>query len=456
MPVEKRERKRRYLFVFLIMLGGTVLGVLVGGRIASTAQNTYEKLDLFSDILAQVQNTYVDEVQTDKLIYGAIDGMLETLDPHSSFMPPESYKEMQVDTSGSFGGLGIEISVKDSILTIVSPIEDTPASRAGLMADDKIVAIDGASTQELSLGDAVKKMRGPRGSKVTISIMRAGWPATKDFTLERELIKVKSVRWKMISDDLGYVKIAQFQERTGEDLKRGLKDLEKNNLKGLVLDMRNNPGGLLDQAIEVSDVFIDEGLIVYTKGRIPNSRQEFRANNEGVPRAYPVVVLVNGGSASASEIVAGALQDHKRALVMGVTTFGKGSVQTIIPQRDGSALRLTTAKYYTPNGRSIQATGIAPDITVEQSLISELTEAGMGFREKDLQRHFENPNEGPAVKPSKEEPKQPDTKPDPKPDAKSKEAKKKLTLEQQDYQLQRAIDLLKGFDIFQSALKPKK
>jgi carboxyl-terminal processing protease len=443
MSQDKSKRSRRLTTVFAGMLVGTLLGLLVGGRFAANAQNTYEKLDLFSDILAQVQNTYVDEIDPEKLIYGAIDGMLETLDPHSSFLPPESYKEMQADTSGSFGGLGIEITVEDKVLTVISPIEDTPASRAGIQAGDKIFTIDGESTENLALGEAVKKMRGPRGSKVTIGVMREGFEMPKDFVLTREVIKIKSVRSRVIGEDLGYARISQFQERTGEELKKALTELEKKQIKGLILDLRNNPGGLLDQAIEVGDLFIEDGLIVYTKGRVPNSRQEFRANKEGVKRDYPIVVLVNGGSASASEIVAGALQDHKRALVMGTTTFGKGSVQTIIPQRDGSALRLTTAKYYTPNGRSIQATGIAPDVVVEQTLVGELLGSGVRFREKDLERHFEPETPGDAQEPqdgAKEE----------------KAAQRKLTPEEKDAQLQRAIDLLRGYQIFRSMAPPAK
>ena len=454
MTTPARPRRRKYFIVFAVMLAGSLLGMLVGGRIASTAQNTYDKLDLFSDVLAQIQNTYVDEVDTQKLIYGAIDGMLNALDPHSSFMPPEVYKEMQVDTSGSFGGLGIEIGVKDDMLTVISPMEDTPASRAGLQAEDKILSIDGTSTENMSLNDAVKKMRGPKGSKVTISVMREGFAAPKDFVLTREIIRVKSVRSRKLGDDIGYVKINQFQERTGEDLKKALETLEKGSLKGLVLDLRNNPGGLLDQAIEVGDLFIDSGLIVYTKGRVPNSNQEYRATDEGYSRKYPMVVLVNGGSASASEIVAGALQDHKRALIMGTTTFGKGSVQTIVPQRDGSALRLTTAKYYTPNGRSIQATGIQPDLIVEQALVSEALETGMRVREKDLERHFENEAAPGAPAPKKIEGKDGKEKESP---AGAKEDKKKAaapTAEERDYQLQRAVDLLKGVEIFSSLNAP--
>lgn len=438
---------RRFATVFLVLVSACLISIVLGSRIASTAVSAYQKLDIFTDVLTTIQNTYVDEVPADKLIYGAIEGMLQTLDPHSAFMPPDVYKEMQVDTSGQFGGLGIEITMKDGVLTVVAPIEDTPASRAGIQPEDKIIAIDGVTTKDLSLGEAVKKMRGPKGTKVTITVMRNGWKGPQDFTLEREIIKVKSVKSKLFDGDIGYVRIQQFQERTGEDLKAALKELEKNRLQGLILDLRNNPGGLLDQAIEVGDQFLDDGLIVFTKGRLPNSRQEFRARSEGYDRKYPIVVLVNGGSASASEIVAGALQDHRRAILMGTPTFGKGSVQTIIPLKDGSALRLTTAKYYTPNGRSIQATGITPDIIVEQTLVGELTETGMQVREKDLERHFENEQQSPEDAPAKDDG-QDGNKGGKKEKKRSRVEPRRPVSEQQDYQLQRALDLLKGYIVF--------
>ncbi len=432
---EKRIRFPGRLAAGLVI--GIVLGTLFGSGLAALAQNTYAKLDVFSDVLSTIQNVYVDETDPDELVYGAIRGMLTTLDPHSSFMDPDEYRELQVDTSGQFGGVGIEISFKDGVLTIVSPIEDTPASRAGLLADDRIVAIDGDETQEMSLLDAVKRMRGPRGSSVKISVLRKGWTEPKDFVLKREIISFKSVRSKAYDGgEIGYVRLTQFQERSGADLAKALKELEKKPLKGLILDMRNNPGGLLDQAIEISDLFLDDGLIVYTKGRLPNSRQEFRATKGAEQRHYPIVVLMNGGSASASEIVAGALQDHKRAVIMGVTSFGKGSVQTIIPLRDDSAMRITTAKYYTPSGRSIQATGIHPDIEVQQSLVGELAEQGARVREKDLDRHFE-PEAGQKA-----------------PQDAAAGAKRKLSDDEKDYQLQRALDLIRGYGIFTRVAAP--
>ncbi len=438
MTVETRGRIRRLLMAGFVLFG-TLAGMLLGSRIASTASNAYEKLDLFSDVLSTVQNSYVDEVDVDELIYGAIDGMMSTLDPHSSFLDPDGYKEMQVDTTGAFGGLGIEVSLRDGTLLVVSPIEDTPASRAGIQAEDRILAIDDKSTQEMSLMDAVKHMRGPAGSEVTISVLRDGWNGPRDFTLEREVIRIKSVKSSRLSGDIGHVRLTQFQEKTVDDLRRALTELEKKPLAGLVLDLRNNPGGLLDQAILVTDEFIDEGLIVYTEGRLPNSRQEFRARREARKRQYPIVVLVNGGSASASEIVAGALQDHQRAMIMGTTTFGKGSVQTIVPLRDGSALRLTTAKYFTPAGRSIQATGIEPDIIVPQAVVTDSPTNHMVLREKDLEHHFEN-GEAEGEEADTEET---DTEAAPP-------AGPAVSGEFEDYQLSRAADLLRGLKLIQT------
>jgi len=292
--------------------------------------------------------------------------MLETLDPHSAFMTPESFKEMQVETQGSFGGLGIEITVKDRMLTVVAPIDGTPADRAGIQAGDRIVKIEGQPTKDMTLMDAVRKMRGPKGSKVTISILREGSLEPMDITLVREIIEVHSVRSKDLGDGIFYIRITSFQEKTSKDLEKALEQAQKAKDSALILDLRNDPGGLLNQAVAVSDMFLDKGqLIVYTQGRLKNQDLRFTAeHSNGLPK-WPMVVLVNGGSASASEIVAGALQDWKRAVILGTKTFGKGSVQTVIPLSDGSGLRLTTAKYFTPRGRSIHGTGITPDIVVE-------------------------------------------------------------------------------------------
>jgi len=395
------------------------------------AASDYQELQLFTDVLTIVKRSYVEEVSVKDLIYGAIEGMLASLDPHSSFMSPEIYKEMKVDTRGEFGGLGIEISVRDNILTIISPIEDTPASRAGLQAGDQILKIEDQYTKDMEIMEAVQLMRGAPGTKISITIMRSGFEKPQVFTLEREVIKVQSVKSKTLEKGFGYVRLAQFQERSAEDLAKALEKLREENggtLQGLVLDLRNNPGGLLDQAIDIADQFLSEGLIVYTKGREADVQMEFSAKRSGTEPDYPMVVLINGGSASASEIVAGALQDHDRAVIMGVQSFGKGSVQTIIPLSDDSGLRLTTAKYYTPNGTSIQARGIIPDIEVPQSEIKEVKNADH-FREKDLKNHFDI--EGKSD------------------NSKRKDSGHVDAETRKDFQLMRALDLLKGWRILQ-------
>jgi carboxyl-terminal processing protease len=328
----------------------------------------YENLRIFTEVLSHIESNYVEETDPEKLIHGAIRGMLRTLDPHSSFMPPDVYREMQVETEGRFGGLGIEITIKDDILTVVTPIEGTPAFRAGIQAADQIVKIEGESTKDITLIDAVKKLRGPEGSAVTISIFRKGFSDPQDFTLTRAVIQIKSVRWKKLPDDIGYVRLRSFQKSTSDELEEALHDLEEQNIRALVLDLRNNPGGLLEQAIAVSDEFLEGGkLIVYTKGRLAGQNMKGYSKNDKAHLDYPMVILVNEGSASASEIVAGALQDIGRATIIGTQSFGKGSVQTIIPLSDGSGLRLTTAKYYTPKGQEINGKGITPDIIVEEA-----------------------------------------------------------------------------------------
>ena len=351
---------------------GTLLVVLtltLGGTVASKSPDgsaTYEQLRLFTEVLSIVQNQYVDEVPPKELIYSAIKGTLRGLDPHSSFLDPESYKDMQVETSGSFGGLGIEITLKDDILTVVSPIEGTPAYRAGLVTGDRIVKIDGLTTKDMQLSDAVKRMRGKPGTKVTISVVREGWTEAKDYDITREQIRVHSVREHMLDNNVAYIKLRQFQEQTPHDLDQALDKAVKGGMKALVLDLRGNPGGLLTAAVEVSEKFVDDGkLVVYTEGRVRNQNMRFTAHSKKPISTIPMVVLLNQGSASASEIVAGALQDWGRAMVVGTQSFGKGSVQTIIPLSDGSGLRLTTAKYFTPKGRSIHGKGITPDIVVE-------------------------------------------------------------------------------------------
>jgi len=358
------------------MRKGLVIGALLvvltlslgGSAVSKVTDNaaTYEQLRLFTEVLSIVQNQYVDEVPPKELIYSAIKGTLRGLDPHSSFLDPDSYREMQVETSGSFGGLGIEITLKDDILTVVAPIDGTPAYRAGLHTGDRIVKIDGLSTKDMQLADAVKRMRGKPGSKVTISVLREGWGEPKDFDIVREQIKVQSVRTVEMGDGIEYLKLRQFQEQSPHDLEVALEKFTKGGMKALILDLRNNPGGLLTAAVEVSEKFIDDGkLVVYTEGRVRNQNMRFSAHAKRGYSQMPMVVMVNQGSASASEIVAGALQDWGRATVVGTQTFGKGSVQTIIPLSDGSGLRLTTAKYFTPKGRSIHGKGITPDVIVE-------------------------------------------------------------------------------------------
>jgi len=350
------------LFVLTLSLGGTSAS-------KSTDQGaTYENLKLFTEVLSIVQSQYVDEVPPKELIYSAIKGTLRGLDPHSSFLDPESYREMQVETTGTFGGLGIEITLKDDVLTVVSPIDGTPAHRAGIHSGDRIVKIEGITTKDLPLADAVKRMRGKPGTKITITIMREGWTEPRDFTLTREQIRVQSVRGQELEPGIGYVRLRQFQEQSPNDLEASLEKFTKNGqkLQGLILDLRNDPGGLLTAAVEVTEKFLEDGkLVVYTEGRVRNQSMRFTAHAKKPYLDFPIVVLVNQGSASASEIVAGALQDWGRAIVLGTQTFGKGSVQTIIPLTDGSGLRLTTAKYFTPKGRSIHGKGITPDIIVE-------------------------------------------------------------------------------------------
>lgn len=414
--------------VFAIFLIVSI--TMTHGKIKAESEDMYEKLKVFSDVLSIVQKNYVEETKPEDLIYGAINGMLRTLDPHSSFMRPDLYKELQVETQGSFGGIGIEITIRKGILTIVSPIEDTPGFKAGLKSGDKIVKIEDEYTENMTLLDAVKRMRGPAGEKVTISIMRKGFTEPKDFTLTREVIRIKSVKYKLLEENtIGYIRLSQFQEKTGGEFNKALDTLEQgdNPLIGLVLDLRNNPGGLLDQAVKVCDTFLEEGLIVYTQGRTEGQQMRFTAHPNIKPHDYPIIVLVNGGSASGSEIVAGALQDHNRAVILGTPTFGKGSVQTIIPLDDRSGLRLTTARYYTPSGKSIQATGIIPDVVVKEDFfhMDEDKKKIKFIKEKDLDGHFEPEGETEEITGTEEE----------------EEAEK-------DTQLTRATQLIKSWHIF--------
>lgn len=445
----RSSKKIAFGFVAVVVALVVFIGVSTQRRCdAKGGSKEYEYIGLLTDVMTIVKKSYVEEVDSKKLIYGAINGMLTALDPHSSFMTPDTFKELKVETKGAFGGLGIEISMKDGILTVISPIEDTPAQRAGIKAGDQILKIDDRFTKDLSITESVKRMRGPKGSKVILTIMRDGFERPKEFPLIRDIIQVKSVRSRMLENGYGYIRIAQFQERTDEDVAKALKTLQEENkgrqLDGLVLDLRNDPGGLLDQAVRVADHFIESGkLIVYTEGRDKDARMQFTATSRSKEPGYPIVVLINGGSASASEIVAGALQDHKRAVVMGTQSFGKGSVQTIIPLSDDSGLRLTTARYYTPSGRSIQAKGITPDITVEQLELPKQSSKreAMFIREKDLENHFENTDDGKKPEVKKEQPQDKEVGKD------ISEATKAADQLKSDYQLIRALDLLKGWDI---------
>jgi carboxyl-terminal processing protease len=446
-------KKSKHLKVVLLVLGVFVLGVTIGiGRshkVSALSNNVYEDLKGFTDVLGIIQREYVEETKPKDLLYGAIKGMLETLDPHSAFMPPESFKEMQEETKGRFEGIGIEITTKDNVLTVVSPIEGTPAFKAGLRAGDQIVGIDGESTKNMTLMDAVKRLRGPKGSKVTVTIMREGLAKPEDFTLTRDVIPVRSVRYELLDEHYGYVRLSQFQEKTDSDFDKAIRALEEEShkdLKGLILDLRNDPGGLLDQAVKIADRFLDSGVIVSVEGRREDQKMKFSAQAQDTLPPYPLIVLVNEGSASASEIVAGAIQDHGRGVILGTQTFGKASVQTIFPLRDGAGLRLTTARYFTPKGRSIQATGITPDIIVKPTRPEEDKEgtAPKPFTEKDLQRHLMDTGKTPSkdTKDNKEN----------KDKTKKEEVKEKKL---PDNQLDTALDLLKTWGIFKNQIKVK-
>ncbi|MBE9504748.1 MAG: S41 family peptidase [Proteobacteria bacterium] len=444
----KKQKKffKPITLVALILLITLSLGMALSDRVTAKAEGTYENLKIFSQILTIVQKNYVEEVNTKDLIYGAVKGMLSSLDPHSSFMPPEAFSEMQVDTKGSFGGVGIEITMKEGVLTVVSPIEDTPAFRAGIEAGDIIAKIDGEMTKDMTIMDAVRKMRGKTGTKVVLSIFRKGEPELIDFDIIRAVIKIKSVKYTTLENSYAYVRISQFQQRTTRDLNAALKKITKETggIKGLILDVRNNPGGLLDQAVKVSDAFISSGLIVYTDGRLESQKMKFFAKESGTQPDYPIVVLVNAGSASASEIVAGAIQDTGRGVILGTKTFGKGSVQTIIPIEDGSGVRITTARYYTPSGRSIQAEGIVPDLVVANAVTSP-DKVRHVIREKDLKGHIPNGNKKKLSKPEKKDK-----------DKKSEENViaeiPKLVDIEKDDQAKAALDILKSWNIFKAGL----
>jgi carboxyl-terminal processing protease len=392
------SKARSFLNILLgvSLVGGALFLNGNSGEVQADTKEIYRNIEVFTEVLRQIEKKYVEPQDPHDLIYGAIKGMVRSLDPHSSFMTKEEYQELILETKGSFTGIGIVITVKEDILTVVSPIEGTPAYRTGIKAGDKIVKVESKSTKDMTLMEAVKTIRGPKGTKVKLTIMREGVDKPLEFSITRDVIPLVSVRHYFMTPEIGYLRISNFQSMTAGDLSSALEELEKDRkLKGLILDLRNNPGGLLPQAIEVSDLFLDSGLIVSTNGRDVSQNIEATAHKNEKPRNYPMIVLINGGSASAAEIVAGALQDNKRALILGTRSFGKGSVQTILPLSDGSGLRLTTAKYFTPNGRSIQSSGITPDIELPFASPSEEERKDIleFVREEDLEGHIPKEND---------------------------------------------------------------
>ncbi|MBT7696689.1 MAG: S41 family peptidase [Desulfobacterales bacterium] len=403
------------------------------------SEETYEGLKVFSDVIEEIENNYVDQVDSKELVRNAIQGMVHSLDPHSQYLPPKSYKALKADTKGEFGGIGIVITMPKGILTVISPIEGTPADRAGVQSGDIIIEIDGEYTKDMKLWDAVDKMRGKKGTPVIITITRKGVGEPIEFTLVRDIIPVISVKSTTLKPGFAYIRITNFQDKTTKELENALNELEgkETQIKGLILDLRNNPGGLLNESVSVSDLFLDKGTILSIKGRHEKNTNHFTANPNKVKREYPIVLLINSGSASASEIVAGALQDNKRALILGTTSFGKGSVQTVKPLRDGAGLKYTIARYYTPSGKSIQAKGIEPDIVVKQMIsIDENDNDDKYMKEKDLKNHLQAEPE------------------------KDKKTNKKTELEKTKYgslnldklkadnQISRALDILVSYGVF--------
>ena len=388
-----RNNRRFFLQIiaFCLLIGSILFFNGNAVVVKAGTGESYRSLELLTEVLRQIEKNYVEPQDDQKLVQGAIKGMVQSLDPHSSFLSKDEHQDLLSETKGSFSGIGIEITVRDNVLTVVSPIEGSPANKAGIQAGDKIIKIDGKVAADMTLPEAVKSIRGEKGTKVTLTVMREGAEKPLEFTVIRDVIPIRSVRSTVLSPKIAYVRISNFQSKTTNDLSAELEKLENGRkLEGLVMDLRNNPGGLLSQAIDVSDLFLDSGVIVSTKGRESSQDMKASAHKKKTDRTYPIIVLVNGGSASAAEIVAGALQDNKRALILGTKTFGKGSVQTIIPLSDGSGLRLTTAMYYTPSGRSIQANGIVPDVEVKfvPPVEDEGKEKARMLREKDLKGHL--------------------------------------------------------------------
>ncbi|MCP4683463.1 MAG: S41 family peptidase [Desulfobacterales bacterium] len=429
------------LFVNITLISLFACGALFlngnDGEVKAGTEEVYKNIEIFTEVLRQIEKKYVEPQDAQDLIYGGIKGMVRSLDPHSSFMTKKEHKEMMQETKGSFMGVGIEITFKDDILTVVSPIEGTPAYEAGIQAGDKIIKVEDEFTRDMTMMEAVKKIRGPKGTEVKLTISREGEGKPLEFSITRDVIPLISVRHYLLTPDIGYVRISNFQSETSKDLSSALDEMEKVlELKGLILDLRNNPGGLLSQSIAVSDLFLDSGLIVSTKGRSDLQDVKATAHKNKKSRNYPIIVLVNSGSASASEIVAGALQDNKKALILGTRTFGKGSVQTILSLSDGSGLRLTTARYYTPSGKSIQSSGITPDIEVPFIRPEKKDEKKPLFimREENLEGHM--PNEGQESSDVTEESKE-----------EEKDQRVKALLEK-DNQVRHAVQLLQTWNIF--------
>ena len=444
-----KGKKIQNVKLWMIMVSAVVfwtIGAGFFGDLAAKSDEVYEGLKIFVDVIELIEKEYVDEVESKELIEKAIEGMLQSLDPHSSLMPPEAFEDLQIDTKGKFTGIGIHITMRDGFVTVISPIEDTPADKAGIVAQDRIVKVDGKQVKDLR--EAVKMMRGPKGTKVLVTIMRQGEKEPLDFELVRDVIPIISVKAIELKPGYSYIRLSQFSGSTTRELKATLKKMESTEtpVKGLVLDLRNNGGGLLNQAIQVTDLFLDEGKILSIKGRNQKNTKEYMATPDIEVRSYPLVVLINGGSASASEIVAGALQDQKRALILGTTSFGKGSVQTVETLRDGSGVKLTIARYYTPNGRSIQAKGIEPDILLQHKRIDpkESPEEGL-LKEKDLINHLE-------AEPEKNKTPDDETQ---APDAQNQEMQFRVgPLKRErlltDNQVLRALEILNSYDIFKT------
>ncbi len=447
-----RHTKNAYRWVVAGIIA-IAAAVIVPGtylNLGADKDDTYQGLKLFTDVIDIVERKYVDEVDKKKLIEDAVQGMVSSLDPHSSLLNPDAFKELQFDTQGEFTGIGIHVTMRDNLVTVISPIEGTPAYEAGIKAGDKIVKVDGTATEDLT--DAVKRMRGPKGTKVVITVIREGEPKPIDFSLIRDVIPIHSVKATVLAPGYGYVWVTNFRESTYDDLIAALEKMEKADppMKGLVLDLRDNPGGVLHQAIEISDLFIDEGIIMSSKGRL-NPYKPYPATKSKKPRTYPIVVLINGGSASASEIVAGALQDNKRALILGTTSFGKGSVQQIESLSEGYALKLTIARYYTPSGRSIQAKGVEPDIVVPHRILTdEEVEKDRLFKEADLANHLDAESTGNDETGDDDAADKEKTKKDDKKSFKSRLSPLEPEQLKKDSQVRRALDILISYDIFKT------